>query len=189
MVFSGDRTCLGDWTCASWAPEALRRRVDAFRRDQRGVTIVEFALVAPVFFLFLFSAIEIALISFSTSTFHTGLAYASRLVRTGDAQCFSDDEFIGAICGRASFAPECAARTEITRQVFSVGYATDPDLAIDVAEFAALASGDVVMIRAAYRWPVLSPIVAPFLAEEDGAFAYEVSFLFKNEEFVSATCE
>ncbi len=170
-----------------WAA-ALRRSAGAFRRDREGVTLIEFAYIAPIFFLVLFSIIEIALISFSTSTFRTGLAYASRLVRTGDAQCLSDADFIEAICSRTTLAPSCATRTEVEREVYPSGFTTDVDLAIDVDEFAALESGDVVLIRATYRWPLQSPLVEPFFTDGEGDFPYQVSFLFKNEEFFSAVC-
>lgn len=167
---------------------AATRQARAYRRDKKGVTLVEFAVIAPLFFLLLLSIIEIALISLSTSTFRTGLSHASRLVRTGDAQCLSRQDFIVAICSRTSLAPNCAERTEIDRQVYSVGFSSDPELVIGVDEFAALSGGDVVRISATYEWEVLSPIVAPFLADGSGVFPYEVSFLFKNEEFPAAAC-
>lgn len=163
-------------------------RARAFRRDRRGVTVVEFSLIAPVFFLLIFSIAEIAMMSLSTSTFRTGLAQASRLVRTGDAQCFDNAEFVTAICDRARFAPDCVTRTTIGRQVFTSGFQSDDELVIDVDEFAALESGGVVRISATYRWRLLSPLVEPFFGDDDGVFSYQASLLFKNEEFAGAVC-
>lgn len=158
-----------------------------FRSDDSGVTAVEFALVAPLFFLLLFSIIEVALMSFSNSTLHTGLAGAARLVRTGQAQCLTDEQFIEAICENAGFAPNCSSRTEVERRVFTAGF-SDPSLTIDADEFSTLSGGDVVMISAIYKWPLQSPLVEPFFSNGEGDAPFRMSLLFKNEEFKSTGC-
>ncbi|MCI4663213.1 MAG: pilus assembly protein [Neomegalonema sp.] len=165
-----------------------KRRLLAFQRDARGVTAVEFALIAPFFFMLIFSVMEVALISFATSTFRTGLSYATRLIRTGDAQCFSEKQFIKALCSKAGFAPSCETRTTVERKVFPVGYTTDLSLAVSAKEFKSLSGGDVVMVSATYKWPLQSPIVEPFLGDGGGAFSFQLSFLFKNELFASKSC-
>lgn len=160
----------------------------AFISDRRGVTLVEFALIAPVFFLLLFSILEIALISLSTATYETGFSQASRLVRVGEAQCLTDAQFVRAICDKAGFAPSCEARTTIEREIYQPDFTPDRTLTVSPTEFSQLAGGTVVKVSATYRWPLLSPIVEPFFTDGEGRFAYRLSFLFKNEGFERATC-
>lgn len=66
-------------------PSALRvlRR---WRRDARGTTAIEFALVAGPFFLFVFGIIGVGLHFFTVSTLEHAVASAARKIRTGQAQ-------------------------------------------------------------------------------------------------------
>ena len=60
-------------------PRGLLRR---FRRDQRGVTAVEFGMVATPFFALLFAIIETALVFWTTQVLETAVTNASRRVYT-----------------------------------------------------------------------------------------------------------
>lgn len=57
-----------------------------FRKDRRGVTSVEFALVSVPFFGTLFAIIETAFAFFAAQTLETALAEATRRIMTGQAQ-------------------------------------------------------------------------------------------------------
>jgi Flp pilus assembly protein TadG len=57
-----------------------------FRRNQQGSAIVEFALVAPVFFALLFAIIETALMFFASQVLETITQNSARQVLTGQAQ-------------------------------------------------------------------------------------------------------
>src|ERR1700743_793755 len=61
---------------------ALRR----FVRNRRGSAIVEFALVAPVFFALLFAIIETGLMFFASQVLETVTDESARQIQTGQAQ-------------------------------------------------------------------------------------------------------
>jgi Flp pilus assembly protein TadG len=61
----------------------LRRRM---RADTKGAVSIEFALVAPIFFLLLLGIIETGIMFYSQSTLLYATQNAGRLVRTGSAQ-------------------------------------------------------------------------------------------------------
>ena len=61
------------------------RRLGA-RRRQRGAAAVEFALIAPVFLIMMFSLFEIGWFYFATSIVDASSSTAGRLVRTGQVQ-------------------------------------------------------------------------------------------------------
>ncbi len=60
-----------------------RRRILRFRRDERGVTAVEFGLVAMPFFALLFAIMEVAVVLWTTQVMETAVADASRQLYTG----------------------------------------------------------------------------------------------------------
>lgn len=64
----------------------LPERFGAFRRDERGVYIVEFALLAFPFFGLLFSLIEVAFATYVSTGLQAAVTEAARKVMTGEAQ-------------------------------------------------------------------------------------------------------
>jgi Flp pilus assembly protein TadG len=57
-----------------------------FGRDERGTTLIEFALVAPMFIFLLLAVIEIGLTMLTQFTLDGAARSAARLVRTGQVQ-------------------------------------------------------------------------------------------------------
>lgn len=46
----------------------------------------------------------------------------------------------------------------------------------------------MVVVQARYRWSVISPIVTPFLADDNGDFTFQQSFAFQAEAFDTPDC-
>jgi Flp pilus assembly protein TadG len=63
-----------------------------FRRNRRGSTVVEFALVAPVFFALLFAIIETGLMFFANQVLETVTQDSARTIFTGQTQTAGYDE-------------------------------------------------------------------------------------------------
>ena len=57
-----------------------------FRRDERGITLVEFALVGPMFIFLLLAVIEIGLTMLTQFVLDGAARSAARMVRTGQVQ-------------------------------------------------------------------------------------------------------
>src|ERR1700738_5555351 len=65
---------------------SVRNALRRFRRNRRGSAIVEFALVAPVFFALLFAIIETAFMFFASQVLETITQDSARVLMTGQAQ-------------------------------------------------------------------------------------------------------
>lgn len=160
----------------------LRRSFERWRGCRDGVTALEFTMLAPMLFLLISAIIEISLITFASGTLRTGVSNAARLIRTGQAQCATDEEIVAAICERAGFLPRCLNRLTIERTVFPVGFGGE-----GVAD-GPIHPSDIVLVGATYHWQITTPSLQPFFADGNGDFNFRQSFVFKTEEFVSESC-
>jgi len=67
----------------------LKRYLARLRRDaDKGQAALQFALIAPVFFLLLMGTIEAGVIFFAQSSLQDAVNGASRLIRTGQSACY-----------------------------------------------------------------------------------------------------
>jgi Flp pilus assembly protein TadG len=64
----------------------LRNALHRFRGNRRGSAVVEFALVAPMFFALLFAIIETAIMFFASQVLETVTQNSARVILTGQAQ-------------------------------------------------------------------------------------------------------
>src|SRR3954466_5982033 len=71
-----------------------------FRRDQSGVTAIEFGAVAAPFFALLFAIIETALRLWTTQVLETGVGNASRRIYSGQFQQDNAATALGIIAGK-----------------------------------------------------------------------------------------
>ena len=95
--------------CMSRKPSLLRRLLTpairkgrGFARNEDGVTVIEFAILALPFFTIILAILETSLLFFAGQILDSGVQNASRLVRTGQAQtaAWDDDDFREALCGQ-----------------------------------------------------------------------------------------
>ena len=132
----------------------------AFRRDDRGSTAMEFAFVAPVLFMALWSLIELGVLGMMITNVDSAVVNASRRIRTGrddaasTAQAFKD-QVCASMGGNQS---ECRERMTVSVRRFSrfadaTAVATSPpDGAFDRG-----GPSDIVVVKVNYRWPLLTP--------------------------------
>ena len=66
-----------------WAERAAQRE---FGKDSRGSTAVEFAIVAPVFLMVMFSIFEVGWFFFANSVVDATVGDAARRIKTGQVQ-------------------------------------------------------------------------------------------------------
>ncbi len=87
----------------------LRTRIQRFEKSERGVAAIEFALLAPPFFLILGVIMETGLMLFSEYTIQESVQEAARLVRTGQVQAASmtATDFKNKICNTVSEIVNC----------------------------------------------------------------------------------
>lgn len=144
----------------------LNRTFTAFRRDRKGATAVEFALIAGPFFFFLMALVEVAAVFFASTVIENAVLESAREIRTGQVQAggMDADGFRDAVCARVEVIADCN-RLEFDVRVFEDfdtsgapgaingdGELDDENMGYDPGE-----AGDIVMVRVFYRWPLLMP--------------------------------
>jgi len=172
--------------------ESLRPRLAGFLRNRSGVAAVEFALIAAPFFFLLFAMMEVAAVFFMGSVMENAVLEASRDIRTGRAQSsgMSESAFKNAVCERISMLGSCD-NVEIDVRVFEDFDGVDQSSPIDDGEmdsegfgFDPGDAGDIVLVRAFYRWKLLTPGFTAALANMDNnEYLVSAATVFRNEPF------
>jgi Flp pilus assembly protein TadG len=172
---------------------ALRR----FRRNRRGSTAVEFALVAPVFFGLLFAIIEIALVFFASQVLETVTQDSARMIMTGQAQTagYTAATFkTNVVCAKIAVLFDCANGITIDVQnypAFASVTVADP---IDASQnfianqkFCMGDAGDIVVVRLFYQWPLFVTGLGFNISNLTGSKRLLVATAaFRNEPFLAA---
>jgi Flp pilus assembly protein TadG len=142
---------------------SVRKALRRFRRNRRGSTAVEFALVAPVFFALLFAIIEIAMVFFASQVLETITQDSARTIMTGQAQnaSLTQSQFKTAVCARIGVLFDCANGIYIDVQNYpSFGNVAISDPIDGSKNFVNNMSynpggpGDIVVVRLFYQWPL-----------------------------------
>jgi Flp pilus assembly protein TadG len=185
-----------------------RLRTDA----NKGSAALEFAMVAPVFFLLLMATIEAGIIFFAQSALQNAVNDAARLVRTGQSACFTKDsnnncvpmtadQFRAQVCNEFSALlrncpKDVNGNSDLQFDVttYPAGFAgvtnSSPlDAQQRLPNLTAFSIGnacDVVVVRAFYRWPVFTPMLNFFLANMNGnQHLLATAAAFRNEPFTA----
>jgi Flp pilus assembly protein TadG len=164
-----------------------------FRRAKKGSAAVEFAMLAIPFFLLLYAVIDTSLVYFATQTLENGVSTAARQIRTGQAQAanMTQQQFRTMICNQITMLLACDAHLGIdVRKFTSFGNVAVP-AALDANgnltgnyQFNMGAAGDIVVVRAFYAWPVLTPNFGQSLVNmSNNSRLLTAAMAFKNEPF------
>lgn len=156
------------------ALQRLRGFGERFRKDERGFTAVEFAMVALPFLMLLFGTIGVGLFFFTTFTLENAVEKASRQIRTGQAQVAgkTTTQFKQDVCDLAPAFVDCAGNLRVnvvssssfTGAAGAIGACIDSGGALipDPTESPVPgAAGDVVLVTVCYEWELAGAI--PFI--------------------------
>ena len=179
-----------------FAPAIARAR--GFGGDERGVTAIEFGILAIPFFVMIYAILETAMLFFASQVLDSAVEDASRRVRTGQAQASSwtINEFRTELCGYtfnlfgdcssiqlkvsviASFS---SASTVPTVQNCTVTSCTwDPNF----QSYNAGVRRDIIEVQAFYRWPL--QVILPYFNlrnQPDNYRLISAMRVFRNEPF------
>ena len=164
---------------------SVRNLLSRFRRNHRGSTVVEFALVAPMFFALMFAIIETALVFFASQVLETALQDSARLIQTGQAQgaSYTAAQFKADVCSRISVMFDCAGGVSVDVQNYpafgSVNIANPIDASKNFTNpnnYSPGGPGDIVVVRLFYQWPILVT-----------KFGYDLSNLSGSKRLLTAT--
>jgi Flp pilus assembly protein TadG len=162
-----------------------------FKRERKGSTAVEFALIITPFLMLTMGTLEIALIHLSRSSMADALEKTSRQIMTGEAACLTAEEYITQLCDRLSFANgSCNDNTKVVMQELAT-FSSDPGA--DEQNFdnitSAMENGrenSIMLLRAYHRWNVMFPLLDDALGGGNGELILVSNLAFRNEPF-SAT--
>lgn len=187
------------------------RLVDRFRRlgtrmradARKGSAALEFAFVAPVFFVLLLGIFEGAIMFFSQEVLQNAVTTVGRGLRTGQAACFTmngatcvamtADDFKTQVCSRAGILlPGCtgAAGLAVSSTRFTGGFGGTAATAV-TGTGNGFTGGpcDVMVVSASYPWKVATPGITWFLVNSGADAHLLVSTLaFRNEPYGGAPC-
>lgn len=189
-------------TLLRWLISPAVSRGRAFARDDRGVTAVEFGILALPFFTIIFAILETTMVFLAGQVLDGAVEDASRQIKTGQAQSFEIDDFRALMCEYTFrlFGPDCSGVrvvVDVIDDFTSTETATMPTTTceededgkvvceLDVEEdYAPGAGGSVVQVTAYYRWPLVIALPYFNLANQpDNARLLAATRVFRNEPF------
>ncbi len=140
---------------------SLRKALRRFRRHRRGSAIVEFALVAPVFFALLFAIIEMAMVFFAQQVLESMTEEAARMVLTGQAQSAGADATAfktNYVCNQISVLFTCAnvsVDVQSYPQFSNITINPSSGCFVPPTNYNPGGPGNIVVVRLFYQWPLL----------------------------------
>jgi len=184
---------------AVFRTRALRFLRSLRARASSGSAALEFALIAPVFFLFLMGIIETGVIFFGTSTLQFAADDVARQVRTGQVQSanLTAAQFRTIVCNDIGPMLGCNANLQIDVETFSnfTGASMAPPLDANgnlnpnLNNFNPGSACQVGVIRLFYTWHVITPLMQPLLSNLPGGnHLLTASGAFRNEPFSGTSC-
>ena len=171
-----------------------------FRRNSRGSAVVEFALVAPVFFAMLFAIIEISLVFYANQVLETITGDNARTIMTGQAQdaALTQAQFKTQVCSKVAVLFDCNGGIYIdvrSYPTFGAVNVADPIDAgknfVNDMKWCPGKDGDIVVVRLFYQWPLFVTGLGFNLSNLSGSKRLlTATAAFQNEPFSSlgATC-
>ena len=191
-------------------PTLLRRLISpvvshgrSFARDERGVTAIEFGILALPFFTIIFAIIETTMVFFAGQVLDSAVEDASRMVRTGRAQSsgYLIGNFRTLMCGYTfGLFGDCSKikiKVDKITSFTATNLSDPPTTACNpdangktVCElsytelFNAGASREIIQVTAYYRWPLT--VVLPYFNLKNQPDNYRLigaTRVFRNEPF------
>jgi Flp pilus assembly protein TadG len=186
-----------------------------FVRNRDGAAAIEFALLAIPFFLIIFAIIETFIAFTGEQLVSNAVETMSRKLRTGQITYalgrttdMTEAQFRKAFCDEVSILISCSA-TEIATpsklyldvRTFSsfadipttiprVSTSTYADLDTKTFKYAPGGPGKIMMVRAYYRWQIVTDLVRPYITNirpSDGSlpshFMIVATAAFQNEDY------
>lgn len=157
------------------------RRKSRFSSSSSGSTIVEFALIAPILLMIIFSTVEFGLIIFAGTLLDSAATEGARLGKTGSAyNADNRDEAIRGYINEHGRPFLNSSNLRIQATTFSsITAAGITGVTANPADFGT--SGEVVAYTLLYDWKVVSPFLLLF--SENGNYTISSTTLVKNEPF------
>lgn len=149
------------------------------RRRQRGASVVEFAIVAPLFFILLFAVIDLCMLFWVNLTMQYAVREGARYAVTGrndlDPNASNPQRALAVIENIKTASMGFYERVQ--PQINGISYG-------DPSRFSAGmfgTSGQIMVLRLDCTWPLMTPFLQPFF--DDGNYRFSVAATMRNEAF------
>jgi len=173
------------------------RILRGFAGARGGSAAVEFAIIAMPFFLLTVGLAEVSLIGFAQTSLDLGVSDAARQIRTGRAQMggLGQNDIRDRICDQINnfLVLECEGNLflDVDRFDSFVDAGNANNNPIQDGEFQEVGFGytpgapsDIVVVRAYYRWRILTPMFESVFQNVSGGERILVStMMFRNEPY------
>jgi Flp pilus assembly protein TadG len=174
------------------ARTSLRAAPDS--RARSGSAAIEFAFVAPIFFLLLMGTLETGLIYFGNFVLQNAIGDAARQIRTGQVALsgMNQTQFRTLVCNGIAPVLGCDTDLQIDVRTFpnfgsatitnpiTAGGGLDPSL----NSWAPGTVCSVVLVRGFYTWKVATPLLTPFLVNmANDSHLLTAAAAFRNEPY------
>lgn len=179
---------------------AIRSGLKRFRRANRGSVAVEFGLIAIPFFYIVAALAEVSMMGLAQTSLDFAVSDVGRDIRTGRAQLSgrTEAQMKQALCDEfgAFLAVDCDDKLYLdVRRYDSFVAITEPDPINEDDEFddsgfgyAPGQASEIVVVRAYYRWSVLTPWFTALMADANNGERIIVStMMFRNEPYAGGT--
>ncbi len=187
------------------------KRADGFRRDERGVTLIEFGILAVPFFTVIAAILETSLVFFAGQILDSAVQDAGRLIRTGQMQTGPTgsnnlEGFRTKVCNNLYNMMTCAnlkVKVSVVSNFASatVTYPIQQGSSCTIVNgvktcnwtitesYTPGIGGDVVLVQAYYKWPTIVRLLGFNLQDQpDGTRLLGAVRVFRNEPFGCSSC-
>lgn len=146
---------------------------------QRGASAVEFALVAPIFFLLLFSVVDFGAMMWANLTMQHAVREGARYAVTGQSGLDAQGSRYNAVLDKIRQSSLGVYAMSNAKVATWVNGTSQP--ANGAGMFGS--AGDIVVIQVTCDWPLLTPVVAAFYKSTGGKYHFSVAATMRNEAF------
>lgn len=173
----------------------LRKFFSGWFRKNDGTTAIEFSLLAIPYFLMTLAIIELSIMYTAASLLEGATGSAARLIRTGQLQQATGDPqdlFKDAICEYATVLIDCDQMVIEVRKMDSFADYEDMQPQYDEdgnlisGGFDAGAANDKILIRVAYRYHMMTPLIGPLLAGPTNSRLFISTIVLQTEPYVAS---
>lgn len=144
-------------------------------RRQSGATLVEMAIVAPVFILVLLALVEMSVMFFTTLTMQYAVREGARFAITGQAGA-GQQRYAAVI---AKIRDSSLGMYDRVNPVISVNGTAYSSTTYSSGMFGS--AGSIIVLQLDSTWPVTTPILSTFF--KDGQYKFTVAATMRNEYF------
>ena len=155
------------------------------RANIKGQTLVEFAIVVPIFFLLVFAVVDLGYMFYVNLTMQSAVRQGTRYGVTGQSNLGSDrrsaliqmikDKSNGLYDKNVHVPKDPGINVIDPSQTTFDNYTGTP-----VSENPGQPN-QVIIVSLTYTWPLLTPVLKPFFP--DGSYTFTVKSTMKNENF------